>query len=189
MAGRGDKESDKLKQNLEEQLDRLVAQLQDLEDCREDLDDDEYEETKNDTVEQLKEFQESLVKMAAGNMSLVDEIGAMNLAIQAAIGGGVKNTEVIRMIGKRDPDALRSRLGDIEKSLSSGSITESEHAEQKAEILSAIRKLGGKCSEAEVAFIAAHGSDALNQFEAVDSNLAGMAALNIAGAGVGAAKQ
>ena len=32
-------------------------------------------------------------------------------AIQAAIGGGVKNTEVIRMIGKRDPDALRSRLG------------------------------------------------------------------------------
>ena len=46
-----------------------------------------------------------------------------------------------------------------------------------------------QCSESEVAFIAAHGSDALNQFEAVDSNLAGMAALNIAGAGVGAAKQ
>jgi len=30
---RGNKETDKLKQNIEEQLDRLMAQLQDLEVC------------------------------------------------------------------------------------------------------------------------------------------------------------
>lgn len=44
-----------------------------------DLDDDEYEESKEDTVEQLKEFQESLKTAADGDMSLVDSVGAMNL--------------------------------------------------------------------------------------------------------------
>ena len=46
---------------------------------RDDLDPDEYEETKRETVDQLKEFKESLVKFAAGNMTLVDEISAMQL--------------------------------------------------------------------------------------------------------------
>lgn len=34
MASRGAKETDKLKQNLQDQLDRLMAQLQDLEEMR-----------------------------------------------------------------------------------------------------------------------------------------------------------
>ncbi len=34
MSSRGRSETEKLKQNLEEQLDRLVAQLADLEECR-----------------------------------------------------------------------------------------------------------------------------------------------------------
>lgn len=46
---------------------------------REDLDDDEYEETKNETLEQLKEFQESLNHMVEGNLSLVDELNSMQL--------------------------------------------------------------------------------------------------------------
>ena len=46
---------------------------------REDLDDDEYEETKEETLEQLKDFKESLNKMMAGNMTLVDELNGMQL--------------------------------------------------------------------------------------------------------------
>lgn len=48
---------------------------------REDLDDDEYEETKRETVEQLKEFKDTLDKFAAGNVTLVDEISSMQLVI------------------------------------------------------------------------------------------------------------
>lgn len=43
MASRGAKETDKLRQNLEEQLERLMAQLRDLEEMRDELDDEEYE--------------------------------------------------------------------------------------------------------------------------------------------------
>ena len=54
MTSRGSAETEKLKQNLNDQLERLVQQLQDLEECREDLDDDEYEETKKETLDQLQ---------------------------------------------------------------------------------------------------------------------------------------
>lgn len=46
---------------------------------REDLEEEEYEETKKETLEQLNEFNESLKKMVTGNMTLVDELGGMQL--------------------------------------------------------------------------------------------------------------
>lgn len=46
---------------------------------RADLDDDEYEETKKETLEQLKEFKESLDKILGGDMTLVDHFNGMQL--------------------------------------------------------------------------------------------------------------
>jgi hypothetical protein len=46
---------------------------------RGDLDPGEYEETKNETMEQLREFNESLSKMISGDMTLVDQLGSMQL--------------------------------------------------------------------------------------------------------------
>jgi len=40
---------------------------------------DEYEEMKNETIEQLKEVKESLDKMEKGDISLVDDVNAMQL--------------------------------------------------------------------------------------------------------------
>ena len=40
---------------------------------------EEYEDTKNETIEQLKEFKESLDKMMGGDLSLVDELNGMQL--------------------------------------------------------------------------------------------------------------
>ncbi|KAJ7412380.1 Protein LZIC [Willisornis vidua] len=46
---------------------------------REELDADEYEETKKETLEQLSEFNDSLKKIMSGDMTLVDELSAMQL--------------------------------------------------------------------------------------------------------------
>lgn len=51
---RGAEETDRLKQNMQDQLTKLLTQLQDLEELRDELDDDEYEETRADTLEQMK---------------------------------------------------------------------------------------------------------------------------------------
>jgi hypothetical protein len=42
---------------------------------------DEYEEMKKDTLAQMKEFQATLTKMMQGNMTLVDEFGAVQLVM------------------------------------------------------------------------------------------------------------
>ena len=62
---------------------------------RGDLDQDEYEETKNETMEQLKEFSESLTKMKSGDMTLIDDLNAMQL-----VGFGVYLAEIIAFIVK-----------------------------------------------------------------------------------------
>lgn len=46
---------------------------------RDELDADEYDETKKETLEQLSEFNDSLKKIMSGNMTLVDELSGMQL--------------------------------------------------------------------------------------------------------------
>lgn len=79
MTSHGKTETEKLKQNVENQLDRLMEQLADLESYKDNLDPAEYEETKKDTIEQLKELNQSLTKLVNGDMSLIDAVGAVQL--------------------------------------------------------------------------------------------------------------
>lgn len=46
---------------------------------REELDEEEYEETKKETLEQLHEINDSLKKIMTGDMTLVDELSGMQL--------------------------------------------------------------------------------------------------------------
>lgn len=46
---------------------------------RNDLEAEEYEETKRETMEQLEDFNKYLSRLTSGNMTLVDEIGSMQL--------------------------------------------------------------------------------------------------------------
>jgi len=55
---------------------------QDLEELREELDDDEYDEVRADTMEQLEELREQMDKFTKGNMTLVSALGAMRLAVE-----------------------------------------------------------------------------------------------------------
>ncbi|TSR39587.1 Protein LZIC [Bagarius yarrelli] len=178
MASRGKSETGKLKQNMEEQLDRLMQQLQDLEECREDLDDEEYEETKKETLEQLNEFNESLKKLMSGNMTLVDELGGMQLAIQAAISQAFKTPEVIRLFAKKQPGQLRTRLAEMDRTVTldgGGKLSRETFTlsrKKKLEILTALRKTGGEGEGSEdESFLAVNVSGSLSQFEKVTANM------------------
>lgn len=80
---------------------------------RNDLDIDEYEETKTETIEQLKEFNDSLIKFKKGDITLIDEISSFQLAIQAAISNAFRTPEIIRLFAKKQPTQLRLRLADV----------------------------------------------------------------------------
>jgi hypothetical protein len=134
---------------------------------REDLDEEEYEEMKKDTIDQLKEFSESLNKMKEGNMTLVDDISRWQLATQAAISEAFKTPEVIRMFAKRQPGQLRQRLNELERDSKIGKISNEVYTQQAVEILAALKRLGEKLSPQEVDFMSRHTSAALTDFQHV----------------------
>ncbi|XP_061163647.1 protein LZIC-like [Saccostrea echinata] len=169
---RGQEETEKLKSNLEEQLDRLVQQLADLEEAKEDLDAEEYEETKQETMDQLTEFKESLDNMVGGNLSLVDQLSGMQLAIQAAISKAFKTPEVIRMFAKKQPGQLRQRLAEIRRDEKVGKLSGDVATQQSVEILTALKKLGENLTPEEEAYLQNNSSASLKQFEQVSGDLA-----------------
>ncbi|CAG0899226.1 unnamed protein product [Darwinula stevensoni] len=188
MASRGVKETELLRENIEKQVDRLISQLADLETCKDELSPEEYEETRQETMEQFKELKASLQKMMSGNMTLIDEMNSVQLAIQAAISNAFKTPEVIRMFSKRQPGQLRLRLADLERECKCGHITSDAYSQQKVEILEALRRLGEDLSPAESEFLREKSTLSLGQFEEFSPEKGiGEKVLNIAGEGVSTA--
>ncbi|XP_032674056.1 protein LZIC-like [Odontomachus brunneus] len=150
MSSHGKAETDRLMKNLKEQLSRLVQQLQDLEDNRVTLDETDYHECKEDTVQQLYEFNESLQRMISGDMTLVDELGAIQLATETAISTAFKTSAVRRMFDKREPSLLKEHLAQIDRDVKLGKLSKETADHQRGEIMSALRQLGEKLEPSDL---------------------------------------
>eukprot|EP01115_Flamella_aegyptia_P004238 TRINITY_DN1855_c0_g4_i1.p1 TRINITY_DN1855_c0_g4~~TRINITY_DN1855_c0_g4_i1.p1 ORF type:complete len:192 (+),score=61.04 TRINITY_DN1855_c0_g4_i1:32-607(+) len=168
---RGNKETEILIENLESQLARLLAQLEDLEELRDCLDDDEYEETKAETLEQLEEFQVTLDKMIKGDNTLVDKLSSIQLALQATVSQAFKTPEVIKLFAKKEPDQLRQRLDHLKKQVKLGKTTREAMLDQAVEILAALQKLGQELSPEEETFLEEHKTAAMSGFEDATQDL------------------
>eukprot|EP00854_Cymbomonas_tetramitiformis_P024623 gene24623-29951_t len=158
MAGKQNSETARLRADAEAQITRLLTQLSDLEELKEDLDEDEYAETKAETLQQLEEFKASLQKMMNGDMSLQDELAAMKLAIQGAISEAFQTPEVIKMFALKQPTQLRERLHSLtnlcdlalsvgwtgellQTDYKLGKVAETVYNKQVLEILTALKNL------------------------------------------------
>lgn len=167
MRSNWEKMDEALKKNLIDQQNRLIEQLEDLESNKEDLSTEEYEEMKADTIKQLKEFEASLEKMTAGNMTLQTELEATRMAIRAAISDAFKTPEVLRLFANKEGPALRRRLAEMDRDVKLGKLDSAVVAEQATEILVALKKLGEPLAPKEEAFLQQHKSAQLSDFEAV----------------------
>ena len=105
----------KLAANARAQIERLLTQLADLETFREDFDEEEIQEIKAQTLEQLEAFRASLIKLDSGSVELRDEMQIMRDATTAAIKAAFKTPEVLRMFVMKQPEALRERLRRAER--------------------------------------------------------------------------
>nr|XP_022920535.1 protein LZIC-like [Onthophagus taurus] len=156
-----------LQKNLETQLERLVEQLNDLEQCREELEPEEYEETKEDTIEQLKELNRSLVKLSKGDITLISSLESMQMATRAAISQAFKTPEVIKLFGKKDQKQLRDKLSNLEQNVK---LNSEQFNRQKAEMLTALKQLGEQLSPGELQFLEKYSEimNALKDIEFVE---------------------
>lgn len=92
-------------------------------------------------------------KTIAGDMTLVDQFGAAQLAIQAAISEAFKTPEVIRMFAQKQPDQLRKRLATLKRELKLKRLARDAFNQQAVEILVALKKLDTELSAEEQAFM------------------------------------
>jgi len=168
VTSKGKHETILLRANIQDQLNRLLTQLEDLEELKDEFSAEEYEETKHETQEQLREFQAFLERSLRGDMTLVDEFGTVQLAIQAAVSDAFKTPEVIRMFAQKQPDQLRSRLAALQRDVKIKQISKEAFSRQAGEILVALKKMGTELTAEESSFLDSLSSSA--QLEsAVDS--------------------
>lgn len=84
----------------------------------------------------------------SGNISLVDQVGSVQLAIQTAI-RSVTGPEILNMFMKKENGSLRRRLAALESDLKLKRITSDTYTSQAGEILRLLDKLGEELSMAE----------------------------------------
>jgi len=145
--------------------------LQDLEDMKAEMDEAEYSEMKRETLDQMKEFNATLKKTMAGDVTLVDELGSIQLAIQAAVSQAFKTPEVIKMFAKKQPELLRQRLAGLKRDTRLGQLPNELFTQQAVEILSALKKLGEPLSAEEAAFLSHNMTASLSAFEEVTGDV------------------
>lgn len=85
-------------------------------------------------MDQLKELNNSLSKLVNGDISLVSELGAVQLATQAAISQAFKTPEVIRLFGRREPKQLRDRLQSLDQEVKLNRLTSDARDRQKVSV-------------------------------------------------------
>lgn len=96
----------------------------------------------------MKEFEGSLQRLVAGNVTLVDSIGTAQLAIQAAIRSST-SPEIINMFVKKETGGLRNRLASLDSDLKLGRIPRDSYESQAVEILVLLEKLKEPLSPVE----------------------------------------
>eukprot|EP00667_Euglena_gracilis_P022691 EG_transcript_25344 len=168
----GASETTRLKAQVREQLDRLFTQLEDCEEMKEDLRPEEYEQLKRETLAQLQEFQLSLQRMEAGSgPSLVSELGAVKLALQAACTDAFQTPEVLRLFASQQPHLLRSKLEEVKIQYTLKKLPANVYEQRSLEILSALESMGEPLSADEQHFVEANMTEAMKKFVAFKSDL------------------
>jgi hypothetical protein len=92
--------------------------------------------------------------MIAGNMTLLDHLGAIRLATMAAINEAFKTPDIIRMFGARQTEQLRQSLANLTEDRHLQKIPVKEYEEKAMEILMALKSLNEPLSDEEAAFLA-----------------------------------
>mmetsp|Transcript_445 Transcript_445/g.1351 ORF Transcript_445/g.1351 Transcript_445/m.1351 type:complete len:180 (-) Transcript_445:369-908(-) len=156
-----------LQKNVEDQLARLLSTLSDLDEMRDDLDDDEYQEMKTEALQQMREFQAKLSAMLQGESGQLQTTAQRAAAaMRAAVSEAFSTPEVLRLFAKGEGSGLRSRLDALEQQKVLGKIGTESYTREKAEILGALRRLGNEVSEDEQAWLEQNQSQALKDFQA-----------------------
>ncbi|GMR36995.1 hypothetical protein PMAYCL1PPCAC_07190, partial [Pristionchus mayeri] len=135
--------------NLHNQVNRLVKQLEELEQEKDALTEDEYNEMKNETVEELNEISQTLLKMSDGALSTIDNNAKEKQAIRDAIATAFQSIHGHQSPNKIRIAVLRQKIAQIGNDYHMKKIDEETVKIRKATVLSRLNELGDRLSSEE----------------------------------------
>jgi hypothetical protein len=166
----GDPETEMLKANIHDQLNRLLDQLEDLEALRDELTEEEYLEEKAYTIE----TQEYLETTFLSNISLATEFTPQQQAIKQALAQMNANADPDGARNKGNSGAnqataanLRNKLIQLESELKSRIISQDSYNQQAGDIVLALQSVD-KLNKHEMSLLGF--SKSFTTLSAVDSN-------------------
>jgi hypothetical protein len=70
---------------------------------------------KEETLDQIKDFSDSLTRMTKGDLSIDTKISQMRKEIRAAIANSFNTVEMIKMFGLQNANELERKLLDVDE--------------------------------------------------------------------------
>lgn len=124
----------KLLENLENQLFRLVDQVKDLKDCREELSPDEFSLIKDEIVDQSQQFSEQINHLHMRDIVLNSNFFELKLSLRKAIGDLFNSYEMQKIFGAHD-EKLLSQVMKLEEEFKMKLINQSSFTNKKSMLL------------------------------------------------------
>ena len=128
-----------LHEHIQVQVKRLLMQLSDIDTMRDQLTQEEYDFTKQVSVNQLKEFNEML---QSGEMTLISDAEQMQLTIQDAIRDAFSTPQIIEKFTQQQPVQLRIRLQQLSRDFQIQKISSETFNRDAVQVILALQKLG-----------------------------------------------
>ena len=145
--------NERLKQNVEDQLNRLLQQLSDLDEMREDLEEAEYTSQKEDTLQQMKEFEGTLERLVSGDVTLVSQLDAMRNAVHAYVSGACRDPNITRLFATKSTAGLRNKLASLTQDLKLNRIKQADFDALALEVVAALEKLNEPLTPSELGIL------------------------------------
>lgn len=129
-----------LMEYLEIQLHRLIEQLKDLEDCKEELSAEEFDYIKDDALEQVQEFNKSINDYQKKDSSMTNQFTELKGALRQAIGESFNTQDMVDMFGINDAEVLQ-QLIKLEEDYRFNKIDHEAFVNERSQILLKIQDL------------------------------------------------
>ncbi|GMS84662.1 hypothetical protein PENTCL1PPCAC_6837 [Pristionchus entomophagus] len=156
--------------NLHNQVSRLVKQLEELEQEKDALTEEEYNEMKNETVEELNEISQTLEKMSGGELSVTASGAKEKQAILNAIAAAFQSIHGDQSPNKKRIALLRQKLIQVGNDYSLKKIDDETFKIRKAAVLSRLSELGDHLSTEESLVLKESLSDINLSLQSASSN-------------------
>ena len=105
-----------------------------------------------------------------GDVTLVSDLGAMKIALRAAISNGFHTSEVIKSFAAREPAALRARLSRLSQDLKLGRLSEAAFGRGALEVVFALQRLGEELLNDEKSLLNSASAQQKAAFEAASAD-------------------